>query len=162
MFKGLHRLIKWFLHAENFGVQAPRLFTSYELKLLSALTVLACTLLWSLERHGGAEGLFGVALVGGLALYLSYTKYYRTYRPAMDRWGIRELCNPNHPREEYRVACRDLEISPDEVKLIARQHGVEVVCHNAPENPNVQIYELQKHYEHKLFAEQWHSTFKDK
>ena len=160
MFKGMHRLMKWLVRGENYGVSAPSIFTPYEIKLSSALAVLAATLIWSLARNGAEEGIMGVALIGGLAFYLSYVKYYRAYKPAMDRWGIRELCNPDHPRQEYRVAARDLEISPDEVKLIAMQHGVKIVCHDAPENPQVQIYELQRNYEHRLYAERWRSKLK--
>ena len=155
MFKGIHRLLKWMLRGDNYGVMAPNIFTPYEIKLSCALLVLAGTLIWALARNGTEEGIFGVALIAGLAFYLSYVKYYRAYKPAMDRWGIRELCNPNHPRQEYRVAARDLQISPDEVKFIAMQHGVKVVCNNAPANPNVQIYELQRNYEHRLYAEKW-------
>lgn len=161
MFNGVQRLFKWLRHGENYGVAAPRLFTSYELKLAGALLVLAVTLIWSLARNGAQEGIFGVALIGGLAFYLSYVKYYRAYKPAMDRWGIRELCNPQHPRQEYRVAQRDLEISPDEVKLIAMQHGVKIVCHKAPANPEVMVYELQRNYEHRLYAERWRARLKD-
>lgn len=157
MFKGAHRLVKWLLGGKNHGVKAPTIFTSYELKLSGALLVLACTLIWSLARNGAQEGIIGVALIGGLAFYLSYVKYYRAYKPAMDRWGINELCNPRHPRQEYRVAARDLQISLDEVKLIAMRHGVKVVCNHAPANPNIQIYELKKNYEHRLYAERWRS-----
>jgi len=157
MFKGLNRLIRWMLSRENYGVAAPRIFTSYELKLSASLLFLASVLIWSLAKNGAEEGIFGIALIGGLALYLSYVKYYRAYKPAMDRWGIRELCNPNHPRQEYRVAERDLEISADEVKLIAMQHRVKIVCHQALNNPGVQVYELKQHYEHRRYAERWNS-----
>jgi len=160
MFKGLNRLIKWVRNGENYGVAAPKLFTSYELKLSGALLVLAVTLLWALARNGAEEGICGIALIGGLAFYLSYVKYYRTYKPAMDRWGIRELCDQNHPRSEYRVAARDLQISPDEVKFIAMQHGVKLVCHPASNNPNVQVYELKRDYEHRIYAERWRSRIK--
>ncbi len=158
MFRGMSRLIKWALHSENHGVRSPEIFTSYELKLLASLTVLAGALIWSLARQHAAEGAMGLALIAGIAVYLSYVKYYRTYKPAMDRWGIRELCNPHHPRQEYRIAARDLLISPDEVKFIAMQYGTKLVCHEAAENPSVQVYELHKHYEHRLRAEKWRST----
>ena len=157
MFRGMNRLLRWFLSGENYGVAAPKIFTSYELKLSVSLLLLASALIWSLAKNGAEEGVIGIALIGGLAFYLSYVKYYRAYRPAMDRWGIRELCSPDHPRREYRVAERDLEISADEVKLIAMQHGVKIVCHEAESNPGVQVYELKQHYEHRIYAEQWRS-----
>lgn len=71
MFKGLNRLIRWVLSRENYGVAAPRIFTSYELKLSASLLLLASVLIWSLAKNGAEEGIFGVALIGGLAFYLS-------------------------------------------------------------------------------------------
>ena len=156
----LQRLFKLIFHQENYGVSAPQIFTPYETKLIGALFVLACTLLWALARNGAQEGVYGVALIGGLAFYLAYNKYYCTYQPAMDRWGIRELACPTHPRQEYRVADRDLLISGDEVDFIARQYGTKIVCHPSPENPVVCIYESQRHYEHRILATQF-SAFKD-
>jgi hypothetical protein len=158
MLNGIQRLVKWAIHGENYGVRSPEIFTDYELKLLAALSLLAGALLWSLARQDAAEGAAGLALIAGIAVYLSYAKYYRTYKPAMDRWGIRELCSPQHPRQEYRVAERDLLISPDEVKFIALQQGVKLVCHKSDDNPNVQVYELSKNYEHRLRAEKWRAT----
>ena len=99
-----------------------------------------------------AARVLGLVLIACLLIYLSYNKYYCTYKPAMDHWGIRELASTKHPRQEYRVANRDLLIYDDEVKLIAKQHGVKIVCHDAPENPVVQIYELERSYEHRLLA----------
>lgn len=150
MHQRLHRLFKWLLRLPNYGVPAPQVFSAYELKLLSALAILALTLLWSLARNGAQEGVWGVALLGGLSLYLSYAKYYLTYKPAMDRWAMQELVHPDHPREEVRIADRDLLITEDEVRFIARVHGVQIVCHPSPDNPNVQIYESARHYEHRL------------
>ncbi len=150
MHQRLHRLCKWLLRLPNYGVPAPQIFSHYELKLLGALAMLAVALLWSLARNGAEEGVWGVALLGGLALYLSYGKYYMTYKPAMDRWAMQELVHPDHPREEVRIADRDLLISEDEVRFIARAQGVKIVCHPSPDNPNVQIYESAGHYEYRL------------
>ncbi|MDX1451304.1 MAG: hypothetical protein R3183_02020 [Oleiphilaceae bacterium] len=152
MHQRLHRLCKWLLRLPNYGVPAPQIFSSYELKLLSALAILAMTLLWALAERGAQEGVWGVALLGGLALYLSYSKYYLTYKPAMDRWAMMELVHPDHPREELRVADRDLLISEDEVRFIAARFGVKVVSHPSPDNPSIQIYESVQHYEHRLLA----------
>lgn len=162
MFKGIYRLMKWLMGGENYGVIAPKIFTSYELKLLVLLSVLAVTLLWSLARNDVVEGAMGLLLVAGIVVYLSYVKYYRTYKPAMDRWGIRELCNLHHPRQEYRVANRDLLISPDEVKLISMQHGVKLVCNASSQNPHVRIYELRQHYEHRLLTHKRETSMEKK
>jgi len=152
MNKRLMRLIKWLLHSPNFGVSAPRIFTEFEVKLLCALSTLGVALLWELAQNDMLQGVWGLSLITGLLIYLSYNKYYCTYKPAMDRWAIRELANKKHPRQEYRVANRDLLISADEVKLIAKQHEVKIVCHEAPENPVVLIYELERSYQHRLQA----------
>lgn len=138
----------------NYGVAAPGLFTGFELKLLAAITVLAATLIWALVQNQLHEGIFGVALVAGLAVYLSYVKYYRTYKPAMDRWALRELASPQHPRKEFKVAGRDILISPDEVALIAQQHGVDIVCHISPDNAAVEIYELKRSYQQRIQTNQ--------
>jgi len=151
----LNHLRKLLFDRNNYGVTAPSLFTEYEVKLLAAIALLALVLIWALARNRVQEGVLGLALVGGLAVYLSYVKYYCTYKPAMDRWGIRELACSQHPRKEFRVASRDLLISQDEVKFIARQYGVKIVCHISPDNPSVQIYELEKSYQHRILANQF-------
>ena len=155
MFRRLARLKKWLFRQQNFGVAAPEIFTAYEVKLLLAIFALAGALLWALAKTGLEQGVWGVALIAGLAIYLSYTKYYCTYKPAMDRWGIRELCCPEHPRQEYRVAARDLLISEDEIRFIAKHYRTHVVCHHSADNPEVLIYESSTHYEHRLLAVKW-------
>ena len=153
MHKRLKRLFMYLLRVDNHGVQAPKLFSEYELKLLLALSVLAVALIWSLARTGAEEGALGLALVSGISVYLSYIKYYLTYKPAMDRWRLRELVDPDHPRQELRIADRDLLVSDDEIKMIGRQKGVNIVSHKAPDKPHVMIYELEPHYHHRLLAE---------
>ncbi len=152
MNKRLARLTKWLFGGYNHGVPAPKVFTAYELKLLLALMILGLALLWSLANTGAEEGAMGLALIGGLAIYLSYVKYYCTYRVEMDRWAIRELAHPDHPRKELRIASRDLLISESEVDFIARQHRVRIVHHTAPDNSSVCIYETEAHFEHRLLA----------
>lgn len=157
MINRLKRLQKLLAKSDNYGVPTPKIFTPYEVKLVSALLILSLTLLWAAAKHGPEEGVFGVALIAGLAIYLSYIKYYCTYQPEMDRWGIRELACPAHPRQEYRIADRDLLISEDEVRFIARQYHTCIVCHPSPQNPDVSIYESQRHYEHRLLANRFAS-----
>ncbi len=158
MHRRLKRLFMYLLRAENHGVSAPRIFTDYELKLLSALSILALALMWSLARTGAQEGVLGLVLICGLSIYLSYGKYYCTYKPEMDRWRLRELVHPEHPRQELRVADRDILVSEDEIKMLGRQHGVNIVVHRAPDKPHVLIYELEPHYEHRMLAHRFHSA----
>lgn len=157
MINRLQRLQKLLFNRPNHGVPAPKIFTAYEAKLVGSLFILACTLLWALGQNGAQEGVLGVVLIAGLAIYLSYTKYYCTYQPEMDRWGIRELACPIHPRQEYRVADRDLLISDEEVRFIARQYKTNIVHHPSPDNPAVLIYESKRHYEHRLLANRFAS-----
>jgi len=154
MRKRFDHLRKLLFDRNNFGVTPPKLFTEYEVKLLAAILILALTLIWALARNHAREGILGIALIGFLSVYLAYVKYYRIYKPAMDRWGICELASVRHPRKEFRVANRDLLISEDEVKFIAKRYGVNIVHHASPENPSVQIYELERDYQQRILANQ--------